>query len=116
MLQHRCVWLTSPCSSPLLHCVLVRTVQRRGAAEEVFTADLAVPAPLVALCSGARQGKDKPTFSPWKDMGDVVVVKNARHVEFTGRKWDQKVYRWHTGCAPASPGRASCPAASTGVC
>lgn len=49
------------------------------------------------------QGKDKPTFSPWKDSGDVVVVKNARHVDFTGRKWEQKVYRWHTGC-----GRLSC--------
>ena len=48
-----------------------------------------------ACCS---QGKDKPTFSPWKDSGDVVVVKNARHVDFTGRKWEQKVYRWHTGC------------------
>jgi ribosomal protein L13 len=75
-------------------------------------ADLSVLLPFVALCSGARQGKDKPTFSPWKDMGDVVVVKNARHVEFTGRKWDQKVYRWHTGCALASPGRANRPAAS----
>ena len=50
------------------------------------------------LCATLLQGKDKPTFSPWKDSGDVVVVKNARHVDFTGRKWEQKVYRWHTGC------------------
>ena len=35
-------------------------------------------------------------------MGDVVVVTNARHVDFTGKKWDQKVYRWHTGCGYAS--------------
>ena len=48
------------------------------------------------------QGKDKPTFSPWKDSGDVVVVKNARHVDFTGRKWEQKVYQWHTGCGRLS--------------
>lgn len=43
------------------------------------------------------QGKDKPTFCPNKDDGDVVVVVNAAEVEFTGRKWDQKLYRWHTG-------------------
>ena len=43
------------------------------------------------------QGKDKPTYTPNQEDGDVVVVTNARHVEFTGRKWDNKVYRWHTG-------------------
>lgn len=43
------------------------------------------------------QGKDKPTYTPNLEEGDVVVVTNARHVEFTGRKWDQKLYRWHTG-------------------
>ena len=43
------------------------------------------------------QGKDKPTYTPNKEEGDVVLVTNARHVEFTGRKWEQKVYRWHTG-------------------
>lgn len=43
------------------------------------------------------QGKDKPTYAPWKDEGDVVIVVNARHVELTGNKWDQKLYRWHTG-------------------
>lgn len=42
-------------------------------------------------------GKDKPTYCPWKDEGDVVVVINAKHVAFTGKKLDRKVYRWHTG-------------------
>ena len=42
-------------------------------------------------------GKDKPTYTPNRDEGDVVVVVNAAEVEFTGRKWDQKLYRWHTG-------------------
>lgn len=45
----------------------------------------------------ALQGKDKPGYLPHLDMGDVVVVKNAQHVEFTGKKWDQKLYRHHTG-------------------
>jgi len=25
------------------------------------------------------------------------VVVNAKHVKFTGKKWDQKYYKWHTG-------------------
>jgi large subunit ribosomal protein L13 len=29
-------------------------------------------------------GKDKPTYTPNKDDGDVVVVINAKEVEFTG--------------------------------
>ena len=42
-------------------------------------------------------GKDKPTYRPERDDGDVVVVINARNIEFTGKKWDDKLYRWHTG-------------------
>ncbi len=45
------------------------------------------------------QGKDKPTYSPHEDDGDIVVVINAEHVDFTGKKWDKKLYRWHTGYA-----------------
>ena len=43
------------------------------------------------------QGKDKVGFAPHLDSGDVVVVKNAKHVVFTGKKWKQKLYRHHTG-------------------
>lgn len=43
------------------------------------------------------QGKDKVHFAPHLDVGDVVVVKNAQHVVFTGKKWKQKLYRHHTG-------------------
>jgi len=52
---------------------------------------------LAAQIAMILQGKDKPTYTPNKEEGDVVLVTNARHVEFTGKKWDQKVYRWHTG-------------------
>jgi len=31
------------------------------------------------------------------DGGDYVVVTNAEKVIFTGDKWKQKLYRWHTG-------------------
>ena len=30
-------------------------------------------------------------------MGDHVVVINTKDVVFTGKKWDQKLYRHHTG-------------------
>ncbi|MFQ5664397.1 MAG: 50S ribosomal protein L13 [Terriglobia bacterium] len=42
-------------------------------------------------------GKHKVRYTPWLDCGDRVVVINARAVRLTGKKLDQKVYRWHTG-------------------
>lgn len=42
-------------------------------------------------------GKHKPTYTPNTDAGDHVVVINAAEVAFTGKKWEQKVYRKHTG-------------------
>lgn len=41
-------------------------------------------------------GKNNPAWTPFLDMGDHVVVINARHVVFTGSKGDQKLYRHHT--------------------
>ena len=52
---------------------------------------------LASQIARVLMGKDKPTYSPWKDDGDAVIVVNGKDVEFTGRKWDRKVYRWHTG-------------------
>jgi len=43
------------------------------------------------------RGKHKPTYRPNADCGDFVVVINAEKVRFSGKKWDQKLYRWHTG-------------------
>ena len=42
-------------------------------------------------------GKHRPTYTPHVDTGDYVVVINAEKVEFGGRKWQQKEYRWYTG-------------------
>lgn len=42
-------------------------------------------------------GKHKPTYVPHIDVGDYVVVVNARHAKLTGRKFTDKLYRWHTG-------------------
>lgn len=42
-------------------------------------------------------GKHKPTYTPHVDCGDFIVVINCEKVVFTGQKWDQKLYRHHTG-------------------
>jgi len=43
------------------------------------------------------RGKHKPIFTPHVDTGDFVIVINADKVVLTGKKLDQKIYRWHTG-------------------
>lgn len=43
------------------------------------------------------RGKHKPTFTPYLDGGDFVVVVNAEKVVVTGRKADQKMYYRHSG-------------------
>ena len=43
------------------------------------------------------RGKHKVTFTPHVDGGDFVVVVNASKVVLTGKKLDQKYYRYHTG-------------------
>jgi large subunit ribosomal protein L13 len=41
-------------------------------------------------------GKNNPAWTPFLDMGDHVVVINAKQAVFTGSKNDQKLYRRHT--------------------
>jgi large subunit ribosomal protein L13 len=43
------------------------------------------------------QGKHKPTYTPFIDVGDFVIVVNAATVKLSGRKEDQKIYRQHSG-------------------
>ena len=43
------------------------------------------------------QGKHKPTWTPYLDLGDHVVIINAARVRLTGRKEEQKIYRTHSG-------------------
>jgi large subunit ribosomal protein L13 len=42
-------------------------------------------------------GKHKPTFTPGVDMGDYVVVVNARNIRVTGKKLTDKMYYSHSG-------------------
>jgi len=41
-------------------------------------------------------GKHKPTYTPFLDAGDHVIVINAKTVKLTGAKEEQKMYRHHT--------------------
>lgn len=52
---------------------------------------------LAATIAPLLRGKHKPTFRPNGDCGDHVVVINADKVQFSGKKWQEKLYRWHTG-------------------
>ena len=42
-------------------------------------------------------GKNKPSYTPFLDTGDHVIVINASKVRLTGRKEEDKVYRHFTG-------------------
>ena len=45
----------------------------------------------------ALRGKNKPSFVPYKDVGDTVLVKNIDKMKFTGKKLEQKNYFHFTG-------------------
>lgn len=42
-------------------------------------------------------GKHKPSYTPFLDTGDHVIIVNAAKVKLTGRKEAGKVYRHFTG-------------------
>lgn len=52
---------------------------------------------IATVAARLLQGKHKPTYTPFIDTGDHVVVVNAAKVKLTGRKEDQKIYRQHSG-------------------
>jgi large subunit ribosomal protein L13 len=43
------------------------------------------------------RGKHKPIYSPSVDCGDYVIVINAKKIQVTGRRLDQKKYYHHSG-------------------
>ena len=66
---------------------------------KVYTID-AAGKPLGRLASQIAillRGKDKPTFVPNKDEGNVVIVKNIKKIDLTGKKKDKKLYYRHSG-------------------
>jgi large subunit ribosomal protein L13 len=63
----------------------------------LIDADKQVLGRLATVAARLLQGKHKPTYTPFIDTGDHVVVVNAAKVKLTGRKEDQKIYRQHSG-------------------
>jgi len=63
----------------------------------VIDADDVVLGKLASKAAFLLMGKHKPTFTPFIDTGDHVVVVNAAKVKLTGRKDEQKIYRSFTG-------------------
>jgi large subunit ribosomal protein L13 len=63
----------------------------------VVDADDRVLGRIATAAARLLQGKHKPTYTPFLDGGDHVVVVNAAKVKLTGRKEDQKIYRQHSG-------------------
>ena len=52
------------------------------------------------MCSNIAKilrGKHKASFTPHVDCGDNVVVINAKKVNLSGNKWDNKKYVSHSG-------------------
>ena len=43
------------------------------------------------------RGKNKPSFVPYKDVGDTVLVKNIDKMKITGNKLENKNYFHFTG-------------------
>lgn len=63
----------------------------------VIDAEGAVLGRVATLAARLLQGKHKPTYTPFIDTGDHVIIVNAAQVRLTGRKEDQKIYRRHSG-------------------
>ena len=51
---------------------------------------------LSAKVASILRGKHKPTFVPFLDCGDNVIVINAKDVKLTGNKLEQKEYVRHS--------------------
>jgi len=63
----------------------------------LLDADGMVLGKLASKAAMILMGKHKPSYTPFLDTGDHVVVINADKVRLTGRKDEQKVYRHFTG-------------------
>lgn len=52
---------------------------------------------LASRVASVLRGKNKPTFTPNVDTGDFVIVINTDKAVLTGKKLENKFYRYHTG-------------------
>ena len=52
---------------------------------------------LCAKVAKILRGKYKPSYSPFVECGDNVIIVNADKVRLTGNKWDGREYLRYTG-------------------
>jgi large subunit ribosomal protein L13 len=63
----------------------------------VIDADGVVLGRLATKAATILMGKNKPSYTPFLDTGDHVIIVNAEKVRLTGNKEAQKVYHRHSG-------------------
>ncbi|HEV8412227.1 MAG TPA: 50S ribosomal protein L13 [Bryobacteraceae bacterium] len=63
----------------------------------LIDAEEAVLGRIASKAAKILMGKHKPTYTPFLDTGDHVIVVNAAKVRLTGNKEEQKLYRRHSG-------------------
>lgn len=51
---------------------------------------------LATTIANIISGKSKPTYTPFLDTGDHVIVINAEKIRLTGKKETDKIYRHHS--------------------
>ena len=51
---------------------------------------------LASRVAAVLRGKTKPTFTPFLDTGDHVIIINAEKICVTGKKLDKKIYKRHS--------------------
>lgn len=52
---------------------------------------------LAAKVAKLLRGKYKPSYTPFEDCGDNVIIINVEKIALTGNKLTDKVYTRHTG-------------------
>ena len=63
----------------------------------IVDAEKVVLGRLASKVAQILRGKHKPTYLPYVDNGDYIIVINAGKVQVTGNKLSNKIYHKHTG-------------------
>lgn len=72
-------------------------LQKTEASWHVIDAEGKTLGRLSTEISELLQGKHKPTYVPYVNTGDFVVVINAEKIRVTGNKMENKIYYRHSG-------------------
>ena len=75
----------------------VASAKRADSQWHVIDAQGQVLGRIATLSARLLQGKHKPSYTPFIDTGDHVVIINAGAVKLTGEKEQKKIYRRHSG-------------------